>query len=58
MTQEPKTFHIFPSAQTKNYHDSFLFQSIKDYERVPEKIRNLKKLATFSFNMKRILLEN
>ena len=45
-----------PTAQNKNYHESFLFQSIKEYENVPEKIRNSNKLTTFSFNMKLRLL--
>ena len=45
-----------PTAQNKNYHESFLFQSIKEYEKVPEKIRNSNKLTTFSFNMKLRLL--
>ena len=53
-----KDIPYLPSAQTKNYHESFLFQSIKDYEVVPGKLRSIQKLATFSFNMKLRFLKN
>ena len=46
-----------PSAQTKKYHSSFLFQSIKDYENILLEIRNSKTLPTFIIYMKRKMLK-
>ena len=37
-----KTIPKLPSARTRHYHTSFLFQSLKDYEMVPLEIRNTK----------------
>ena len=42
-----------PAARTRNYHTSFLFQSLNDYEMVPLEIRNTKTLSTFKTNMKK-----
>ena len=44
-----------PSAQTKQYHSSFLFQSIKDYENIPLEIRDSRTLFTFILKMKKKL---
>ena len=52
-----KNLPKLPSAQTKKYHSSFLFQSIKDYENIPLEIRNSKTLPTFIINMKRKMLK-
>ena len=46
-----------PSAKTRHYHTSFLFQSLKDYEMVPLEIRNSKTLSTFIIKMKKKLLK-
>ena len=52
-----KNIPKLPSAKTKHYHTSFLFQSLKDYEMVPLEIRNSKTLSTFIIKMKRKLLK-
>ena len=56
---ETRTKNIpkIPSAQTKQYHSSCLFQSIKDYENIPLEIRNSRTLLTFILKMKRKLLK-
>ena len=46
-----------PSAKTKDYHTSFLFQSLRDYETVPVETRNCTTLSTFITKMKRRLLK-
>ena len=46
-----------PSAKTKDYHTSFLFQSLRDYEMVPLETRNCITLSTFIIKMKRRLLK-
>ena len=51
-----KNIPKLPSAQTKQYHSSFLFQSIKDYENLSPEIRESKSLKTFIFKMKNKLL--
>ena len=52
-----KNIPKLPSAKTRHYHTSFLFQSLKDYEMVPLEIRNSKTLSTFIIKMKRKLLK-
>ena len=52
-----KNIPKLPSAKTRHYHTSFLFQSLKDYEMVPLEIRNTKTLSTFIFKMKKKLLK-
>ena len=52
-----KNIPKLPSARTRHYHTSFLFQSLKDYEMVPLEIRNIKTLPTFKTNMKKKLLK-
>ena len=56
---ETRTKNIpkLPSAQTTQYHSSFLFQSIKDYENIPLEIRNSRTLFTFIHKMKKKLLK-
>ena len=56
---ETRTKNIpkLPLAQTKHYHTSFLFQSLKDYDMVPLEIRNSRILLTFIVKMKRKLLK-
>ena len=56
---ETRTKNIpnLPSAQTKQYHSSFLFQSIKDYENIPLEIRKSITLFTFILKMKKKLLK-
>ena len=46
-----KNIPKLPSAQTKQYHSSFLFQSIKDYENLSPEIRESKSLKTVIFKM-------
>ena len=55
---ETRTKNIpkLPSAQIKQYHSSFLFQSIKDYENIPLEIRDSRTLFTFILKMKKKLL--
>ena len=48
-----KNIPKLPSARTRHYHTSFLFQSLKDYEMVPLEIRNTKTLSTFKIKMKK-----
>ena len=45
------------SAQTKQYHSSYLFQSLKDFESTCPEIRNSNPLSTFTFRMKKKLLK-
>ena len=52
-----KNIPKLPSAKTKHYHTSFLFQSLKDYEMVLLEIRNSKTLSTFIIKMKKKLLK-
>ena len=52
-----KNIPKLPSAKTKKYHSSFLFQSIKDYENIPLEVRNCRTLPTFILNMKRKILK-
>ena len=52
-----KNIPQLPSAKTKHYHTSSLFQSLKDYEMVPLEIRNSKTLSTLTIKMKRKLLK-
>ena len=52
-----KNIPKLPSAQTKKYHSSFLFQIIKDYENIPLEVRNLRTLPTFILNIKRKMLK-
>ena len=46
-----------PSALTRQYHSSYLFQSLKDYENTCPEIRNSNTLSTFTFRMKKNLLK-
>ena len=52
-----KNIPKLPSAKTKHYHTSFLFQSLKYYEMVPVEIRNCRNLSTFTTKMRRRLLK-
>ena len=52
-----KNIPKLPSAKTKHYHSSFLFQSLRDYEIVPVETRNCTTLSTFITKMKRRLLK-
>ena len=46
-----------PSAPTRQYHSSYLFQSLKDYENTSPEIRNSTTLSTFTYRMKKFLLK-
>ena len=55
---ETRTKNIpkLPSAQTKQYHSSFLFQSIKDYENISLEIRDSGTSYNYTLKMKKKLL--
>ena len=46
-----------PTALTRHYHTSYLFQSIKDYGTIGPEVRNIKTLGTFTHRLKQNLLE-
>ena len=46
-----------PTALTRHYHTSYLFQSIKDYGTINLEVRNIKTLGTFIHRLKQNLLE-
>ena len=47
-----------PTAQCKQYHTSYLFQSIREYDNLSCDIRDSKSLGTFIHKMKGKLLNN
>ena len=47
-----------PAALTRQYHTSFLFQSLKDFENVSLDVRHTKSLSSFTSKMKQKLLMN
>ena len=46
-----------PTALSRHYHTSYLFQSIKDYGNLGLEFRNIKTLGTFTHKLKQNLLE-
>ena len=46
-----------PTALTRHYHTSYLFQSVKDYGNIGLDLRNIKTLSKFTNRLKQNLLE-
>ena len=46
-----------PTALTRHYHTSYLFQNIKDYGNIGLDLRNIKTLSKFTNRLKQNLLE-
>ena len=46
-----------PTALSRHYHTSYLFQSIKDYGNIGLEFRNIKTFGTFTHKLKQNLLE-
>ena len=46
-----------PTALTRHYHSSYLFQSLKDYENICPKIINSNTLGTFTLRLKKKIIK-
>ena len=53
-----KNIPNLPRAQNKTYHASFLFQSIKECEKLPLEVRDSKRLPTFIGKIKAKMICN
>ena len=53
-----KNIPNLPVAKNKSYHASFLFQVLKEYEKIPTDIRQARNVASFTRKMNNRILSN